>query len=553
MKPLQQSPFAKPPLPLTGGTNQGFRPATSSVVSFVVLVSLVVSLSAALPPIEKVEIRERAFYVNGQMFFPIMAWLQDARNFPLLKECGMNATAGFTSSRSAASMGDYVAALEKAGLYGVLPFKQELKGHPALLGYIHDDEPDLTRQVNDAKIEPGQTLRLNPSTPLWKVLDGDLSSWSVLDPLEGASFTIQLPKPVTVEALGVALTISKGLPLAKEIVFAAGGKELLKATLTEQRGLQKFSLPQPATFQELTVKVSSATPGEQVWGSLGEIEAFDKEGRNVLLCPPRRVPRALPEESLRKYAAVKSADATRPLFMTLTAHFHPHFKELTAEQRTAWYPEYVKAADVLGYDIYPIYGWNKPEWIYLCHDATETLVNLAGPRPVYAWIETSKGGQWTGALENQKDVKPEHIRAEVWMSICRGATAIGYFTHIWKPQYAQFGVPEENRRALRQINDQITRLTPAILGRVSSKKISIKSSTDVKLDLMARQAGSGLYLFCVNYDERQKAASATIQVEGLAGGTRIEVVDETRSLQAQAGAFTDEFPPLAVHIYRIGN
>ena len=37
------------------------------------------------------------------------------------------------------------------------------------------------------------------------------------------------------------------------------------------------------------------------------------------------------------------------------------------------------------------------------------------------------------------------------MAICQGATAIGYFTHVWKPSYHQFGVPEENRKALRRI------------------------------------------------------------------------------------------------------
>jgi len=50
------------------------------------------------------------------------------------------------------------------------------------------------------------------------------------------------------------------------------------------------------------------------------------------------------------------------------------------------------------------------------------------------------------------------------MNIYRGATAIGYLTHVWKPAYHQFGVPAENRDAIRQINAQITHLAPAILS-----------------------------------------------------------------------------------------
>jgi hypothetical protein len=237
--------------------------------------------------------------------------------------------------------------------------------------------------------------------------------------------------------------------------------------------------------------------------------------------------------------------------MTLTGHFLPFFEKWSAEQRTTLYPEYIKAADVIGYDIYPIYGWNKPEWLHLVHDGTAQLRRLAGDRPVYAWIETSRGSQWTGALENQKPVLPMHIRAEVWMALCRGATAIGYFTHIWKPEYKQFGVPPENVQAMRAINDQITRLAPVILSGPAKVKAAIQLDGQLKADIMARQYEGEVYLFAVNYDPQQKAGRAVIEVEGLEAGTRIEVVEEDRVIEAAKGAFTDDFGPLAVHIYRI--
>jgi hypothetical protein len=68
-------------------------------------------------------------------------------------------------------------------------------------------------------------------------------------------------------------------------------------------------------------------------GSLGEIEAWNVEGTNVLLSPPRQVPQAMPEVTLRKYTAVKAADATRPVFMTLTGYFLPFFKKWSARRR----------------------------------------------------------------------------------------------------------------------------------------------------------------------------------------------------------------------------
>lgn len=530
------------------------RLATSTcLVCFLMFELLPSGAAAQAPPIERVSVApNRALHVNGEPFFPLMAWLQDAENFSAVRDSGMNATAGYwPGSSGTKDVLEYQTLVAKAGLYGVLPFDPRLKGHPQLLGYIHDDEPDLPHQVSDAEVIPAAKLAINRSTPLWKIVDGVTHSWSVLDPMAGAAITIRLSRPVTVERLGIWLTVSSGLAVAKEVAFEGDGKPLVSGTLEAKKGRQELPLAAPATFRELTLKVQSAYPGQNVWGSISEIEGFDSTGRNVLLSPPRNEPRAEPATVLAKYREIKAADPDRPVFMTLTGHFHPHFDKFTDQQRETLYPAYYQAADVLGYDIYPIYGWNKPEWIHLVHEATDLLVQQAGQRPVYAWIETSKGGQWTGALEKQKDVTPTHIQAEVWMCICRGATAIGYFTHVWKPSYHQFGVPAENREAIRQINTQITRLAPAILSPEAAPAVQVETQGDVKLDVLARRHAGSVYLFAVNFDERAIPAEATIKVPGLPAGSEIEVLDERRVLHAEADGFRDRFAPLAVHLYRV--
>ncbi len=528
---------------------------TAYGVALAIFVPAVILAAAedAVPRIERVEIGpRREFRVNDRPFFPLMAWLQDADNFPAINACAMNATAGYWGGSSGTqNVAQYLELVAQAGLYGVMPYAADLKGHDHLLGYIHDDEPDLPQQVSDAEVVPGPGLAINRKTPLWKVVDGVTHTWSVLDPLQGAQLTVRLKQPVTVHSLAVWLTVSKGLPLAKEIAFSGDGKEILQATLQPEKGQQKWPLTQPATFRELQLTVRSTYPGDNVWGSIGELEGFDAQGKNVLLAPPRHEPRALPAVTLAKYREIKAADPSRPVFLTFTGNFHPHFDKWSQTQRQTLYPAYIQAADVVGYDIYPIYGWNRPDWIHLVQEATDLLVQQAGPRPVYAWIETSKGGQWTGPLERQKDVTPAHIRAEVWMSICRGATAIGYFTHVWQPAYRQFGVPEENRRALREINQQITRLAPAILDQASAQAVTVRSDDDTKVDVLARQHAGALYVFAVNYDSALKKTRTTISVDRLAAGREVTVIDENRTLSSTGGAFTDTFEPLAVHLYRI--
>jgi len=519
------------------------------------LISVAPIHAAAAEPdrIERVEIgTRREFRVNDQPFFPLMAWLQDPGNFPAVKQCGMNTTAGYWSgSGGTANVVEYMQQVQGAGLYGVLPYDPGLKNHPSLLGYIHDDEPDLPRQVSDAEVVPGEGLIINRSTPLWKIVDGVRHTWSVLDPLADASITIRLPKPVTAGSVAVWPTVSTGMPVAKEVAFYGDGRELVVVTLEAKKGQQKSPLPEPATFRELKFAVRSTYPGNNDWGSIGEIEAFDADGKNVLLAPPRNEPRSTPEVTAEKYRAIHAADPSRPVFMTFTGNFHPHFDKWNDRQRQELYPAYVQAADVVGYDIYPIYGWNRPDWLHLVYEATGLLTELAGPRPVYAWIETSRGGQWTGALERQHEVTPAHIRAEVWMSICQGATAIGYFTHVWKPSYSQFGVPEENRHALRSINDQIRRLAPVILAAEPSHDVTIQSQGDVKLGGMARRHEGDFYFFAVNFDSRAIATEGHIRVSGLPEGRQVTVVDEDRTIVTETGGFRDRFAPLSVHIYRV--
>lgn len=508
-------------------------------------------VSANPPAIDSVEIKDRALQMNDEPFFPLMVWLQDVENFKIASECGVNTVAGYHGKGTGAE--NVLRYLQKAwdiGLYGVMPFDKRLKGQPALLGYIHGDEPDLPHKESDAEIIAASDLRVNESTPLWKIIDGTTHSWSVLDPMEGAAITIKLDEKVTATRLAVHLTISKGLAVAKEVTFEADGTPVLEATLKKAKGKQEFELDEPVTFSSLTFKVRSAYPGEHVWGSIGEIEAYNADGENVLVSPPRLEPRKLPEETLESYQRIKKHDPSRPVFMTCTGYFHPHFSKWSESRRKKLYPAYIRSTDVIGYDIYPIYGWNKPEWIYLVHDATELLTEMAGPRPVYAWIETSRGGQYTGSLENQKRVEPRHIRAEVWMAICGGATGIGYFTHIWKPSYKQFGVPEENQEALAEINAQITRLAPAILSEELDRTTGI-TGTDAKVDALFRRHEDHVYVFAVNYDERQVEASPLFEIAGLKKGTAVTVVDEDRTVEAAAGGFTDTFAPLGVHIYRL--
>ena len=274
-------------------------------------------------------------------------------------------------------------------------------------------------------------------------------------------------------------------------------------------------------------------------------------------------PRQQPDRVAEKSQEIKAANPERLLFMTLTGHFLKEQSTYPDELRTKIYPEYIKSADVVGFDIYPIYGSGYASHLDWPGRGVSKLRDLSGSRPVYAWIETSKGSKWM-PYEKQPDVLPIHTRNEVWQAIIRGATAIGYFTHAWFPEFKEFAATPEMQQELGRLNAQLTRLAPAILAPPAKNKIEMTLGEGLNCHFKATESKGYLYIFAENIDlgpgaEMAKQydpiyprnGKAIFTVSGLKAGTRIEVVDEQRTITAEKGRFTDEFAPLAEHIYRM--
>ncbi|MFC1608073.1 hypothetical protein ACFL47_08890 [Candidatus Latescibacterota bacterium] len=278
--------------------------------------------------------------------------------------------------------------------------------------------------------------------------------------------------------------------------------------------------------------------------------------------PSRQI---LPNKIISIYNNIKQTDDSRPVMMTLTSNFmKAHTIRYDAETQNKLYPEYVKGADFLGFDTYPIYGWNYPKRL---NDPAIGVMELkeltASKKPIYAWIETHKGSKWI-TFDMQLDVLPKHTRFEVWGAIIRGATAIGYFTHRWRPDFKEFAPTEDMRNELKRLNRQITDLAPAILADPAEEDISIMLSGKLSCHFKATNLEGVLYIFAQNIDLGKDAeklgqgeditprsGTADISVPDLREGTQIEVIGENRNISAKKGLFTDDFAPLAEHIYVI--
>ena len=272
-----------------------------------------------------------------------------------------------------------------------------------------------------------------------------------------------------------------------------------------------------------------------------------------------------PEQVISIYNKIKQTDNSRPVMMTLTSNFmKTHTSRYDTETQNKLYPEYVKGADFPGFDTYPIYGWNYPKRL---NDPATGVMELkeltASKKPLYAWIETHKGSKWI-TFEKQLDVLPKHTRFEVWGAIIRGATAIGYFTHRWRPDFKEFAPTEDMRNEMKRLNGQITSLAPAILSEPVDEKVAMTLSENLACHFKATNLNGILYIFAQNIDLGKDAeklgqgediaprgGTAAISVSGLKAGTIIEVIGEKRTISAVEGTFIDDFAPLAEHIYLI--
>lgn len=274
-------------------------------------------------------------------------------------------------------------------------------------------------------------------------------------------------------------------------------------------------------------------------------------------------PKESPELVSAKVKEIRAKNPGRLLFMTLTSHFTTEESRYPVEMRNKLYPEYIRNADLFGFDNYPIYGSGYAAHLNWVSTATTQLRALAGNHPIYVWIETSKGSRWM-PYEKQPDVLPMHTRNEVWQAIIHGATGIAYFTHAWRPEFKEFAPTPEMQKELARLNGQITRLAPAILADPSKEKIEMKLGDNLECSYKATDLKGSLYIFAENNDlgpgaEKAKqydpidprTGKAVFTIKELKAGKKIEVIDENRKITSEKGKFEDEFAPLAEHIYKL--
>ena len=219
------------------------------------------------------------------------------------------------------------------------------------------------------------------------------------------------------------------------------------------------------------------------------------------------------------------AQTARLRVLTLTNHFYSRTAPLAAGRGI--YPGLIAKSDVVGFDLYPLQEFCNVDWLPDVAAAQRELVGLARGRPTFQWIETRT---WK-CRQPQLRVTPATVRAESWLSVIGGARGIGFFPADWDASMTP---------AVAQVAQEVAALGRALLAPEAP------ATASGPVLATARSVDGALYVFAVN--PTRSPVRTTLRAPGL-GGRSLEVLEEGRTVPSSGDSFTDDFGPLAVHLY----
>ena len=260
-----------------------------------------------------------------------------------------------------------------------------------------------------------------------------------------------------------------------------------------------------------------------------------------------------PSKVQQRYAQLKKADPTRPIYM--------NFGRGVADTswvgrgvctgKTDMYNAYMKACDVCAYDIYPANGGCDGNFTCVYQGlenlhAWDPRKGTAHPTPLGMALETGPIGD-----DASKSPTPADLRSEVWMTLISGATSINYFVHRFTKSGVDTSYLLKNPTmlaAVTKVNQEITSLAPVL--NAANCSASAATVDDDRIAILARACSpTGMYLFAVNL-----AATTVTPTFTVTSGSEVHTLgydEPARNIPLVKAKFGDTFAKYQVHLYRL--
>lgn len=259
-----------------------------------------------------------------------------------------------------------------------------------------------------------------------------------------------------------------------------------------------------------------------------------------------------PNFLLQLYQEMKARDPKRPILLNLgqgVAWDQWHGRG-TRTNHPEDYEDYVKAADILSFDIYPVSHRDaavRGRLDYVARGVDRLIGWSGGSKPVWSVIEASR--------VSNPEIMPtgDQVRSLVWLSIIHGAEGIIYFVHEFAPTFVEASLLDNValREAITAINQRLHSLAAVLKSENLQDAVSIKpvSSAYNNVSALVKQDDCHLYIFAGSLSKFPAEVAFSLPA-GL-NTDRIEVLDEARDLSPGGRSFQESFGPYATHLYKI--
>ena len=568
-----------------------FRP-TPALLALCALALWAAALSAAEPRVKLAP--NGAVLVDGKPFLPIFVWAQPSSALEMHKALGVN-TMHPGEKEESDPIKAYLDKLQANGMLALVndgAYKDEIKGHPAILAWTVEHEPDgatpapyKPNLAGDGSIiwiegEGPKENTLKPAGGWLNLKSAQLSGehWLTCDDkAEGqAVYEFEVKKAGKYNLWVREFTKTWANPTNWQIDDQPAQdtpRELRSvneesANLGEGRGANwcKYATVDLTEGKhKLTIKV---VPGRTVGdpkkepapAAIWAIDVFcfttaDKFPPRVVADP---LPTRLPEVEKEHYEQMKKRDPNCLTWNIFSGSFFGPYSQGLPQK---YYDEWLRWADIASFDLYPVTGWNQPGRLAHVGLATRKLVSMARKgQPVWTIVEASDQElSWTAPTT--KGPTAEEMRAEVWMAIASGAKGIGYFTIAFGrgKSFKWNNLTDEVKAEMKRTNGELTELAAPILLGDTDKALT--TSGDETKDKEAQ--GHAIMAIRKDYEGKTYVVAVNVtrepvrpmfKVEEAPGGS-VEVFRENRKVELKDAvelknpSFTDAFKPLEVHIY----
>lgn len=228
-------------------------------------------------------------------------------------------------------------------------------------------------------------------------------------------------------------------------------------------------------------------------------------------------------------------------FVNFSQHFYSGQAVIRPGYDKSEYTRLAAAADVVGFDLYPIVKFCGRVPLLDVYRAQRELATVYAPgKPTFQWIET---GSMTGECPTIT-ITPAMANAEAWLAVAGGADGIGWFTSGWTPDgWNRWDVSPAMLAELAATDAQLTALAPVLLAPVGTVATPAGSTVAAS----SRTVGGTVYVIAVNASAAP--ATAVLRVDGLDGRSLVPLGESRLLRPTKRVLLRDTFGPYEVRIY----